>query len=849
MLLDCLGNKKNKYVEPLIIKPTAVKKIHNYYLGVFVKNRSQDINKEEYIEVKKAVSGSAIEDYFPLFINSFNKRGNWNFLSTETVLKDHPLNFSLTNCSKILTNSAINYRFLLDSDVHYLSNKTEFYKKFKDYDFIINFESISKCNIDEKKDILSKKFSGKPVILKPDTGSVSRGILTIKEYDFDTVKAHISDSTAFGSWSISEIFIPKIINGYIVTNRIYFLVTKINGDHIISYFYKEFMNYRTGTKFTGDISNPAEMLTNLYDDDEEFVRTRFIPHNDWLSSFKKYQIDQIYAKITSIFAIITNTIKNDLMCFNDNSIKGDKAGFHIYGIDAMVDDNCEVRILEVNGAPAMNNKTRLYSVPHRIDYFDLIEEVVQIVIDPIYKPKKNVHKQHKFIEAFNSKITKNSCLPLYYVPISIVSKYRFINNALKKRSWMRRTKNFNDKIDLFYGLRERYVTPYTNMNYYDEIINYKMSKRMRNAAVINKIQGITYFLASKDGLYKQLLKSIGEKETHLFHPHSIFVYHNTNKDLQLYLKQSIENMDHVKIWIAKPVHGSRGLGIKIFHKGDTLVDDLYNYIKECSTVGFKVIDNSIRNFNGVDVAVYKQQVFKYWMICEYINNPMLLETYNPNKKFNIRFYALVTMKKVPTLDNINTFSGEEEVLSLYIFNDMMVYFTVLDYNGKVPTEYENIDPQLLHDMRHLTNLEVINKMAAIGFDTTDLRKKSTTMLSSIVSAEEFKSIYEKGKDMIIKTIESTKYNLRPLNRFAEKYNGCFNLLAYDTMLDDNGKLWLIEVNRGPDLMGLLENVGEKVCEDMFDEIFNVSVDVLYNKDKKNLKLFKEYDIEYNVAEI
>lgn len=831
------------------IIPYELEKVYSYYLGVFVKNNSTDINKEEYIQVKKAVSGSAIEDYFPLYINSLNKRGNWKFIDTKSALNNYPLNFSLTNCSPILTNASINYRFLLDSEDHYISNKTAFYNKFKDYDFIINFEPISKKTIDSKKEILDNKFLNKGVILKPDTGSVSRGILTIEKYDFETVKKYIMEET-FDNWSISEIFIPKIVNGYIASNRIYFLVTKIDNKQIISYFYKEFMNYRAGSKFTNDVSDPKQMLTNLYDDDEEFVRNRFIPHNEWLSNFEDHQVDQIYAKLSNIFSVITNTLKNDLMCFNDNSIHGPKVGFHVYGIDALINDKCEIKILEINGAPAMNTKTAFYKVANRIDYFDVIEEVVQKTIDIIYEPKIAVEKRHNFIEVFRGYTKDNHSNILYYIPLSIATKYNFIYHALQKREWLKRTKNFNDKIDIFYGLRERYVTKYSNMNYYDEIINYKMSKRMRNATIINKIEGITYYLASKDGLYKKLISHIGKKDTHKFHPKSIFMYYNENKEMKKYLKKKIKKNSHIKHWIVKPVHGSRGLGIKIFHTTNVkeMIKEMYEYIKQSSTIGFKVIDNSIKNFNGVDIIAYKQQVFKYWMVCEYINEPKLLNVYNPGKKFNIRFYALLTMGKLPTINDINTFN-DDNVMNLYIFNDMMVYFTVLKYNEEYPNEYKDLDPKLLYDMKHLTNLEVINILGSLnlGIDIAKMRKESTCMLSDIFTKDEFKKVLKKGKKLITKTINSTKYDLRPLNRFVDGYKGCFNLLAYDTMLDENGKLWLIEVNRGPDLMGLYENIGNK-CETMFDEIFSVAIDPHYpNYKKKKLTMFEHHEIDYKVV--
>ena len=53
------------------------------------------------------------------------------------------------------------------------------------------------------------------------------------------------------------------------------------------------------------------------------------------------------------------------------------------------------------------------------------------------------------------------------------------------------------------------------------------------------------------------------------------------------------------------------------------------------------------------------------------------------------------------------------------------------------------------------------------------------------------------------------------------------------MLDEKGNLWLIEINRGPDIKGLVANIGEKACQDMFDEIFKISIDPHY-VDKDNI---------------
>jgi hypothetical protein len=129
-----------------------------------------------------------------------------------------------------------------------------------------------------------------------------------------------------------------------------------------------------------------------------------------------------------------------------------------------------------------------------------------------------------------------------------------------------------------------------------------------------------------------------------------------------------------------------------------------------------------------------------------------------------------------------------------------------------------------------------------------------------VEPYEFKKVKEQAMIIAKQTIDSVKYNLRPLNRYAKNgFEAGFNLLAYDTFLDEDYKLWLIEVNRGPDLVGLQTQYGDAVCAEIFDEIFALSVDQFLDPKKtqtaseevprrikghKKLKYFNKIEIEY-----
>lgn len=852
------------------VVPIKVPKVHSYYTGVFNVLKNSGISEIELIEVKQALSGSRVEDYFPLIIDCMNKRGNWQHISTKDALETHKIDLSWTNSSKLNTKSKIHSRLQLDSVDHYISNKKAFYEQFKYHDFIPSFIPFNK---DVNQETL-KKFIGKPVIIKPDLGSVSAGILVQKEFNYDEIIEHINQYRTFKDWTISEIVLAKLVDNYIVSNRIYFLVTKtVNKteykSEVKGYMYKNFMNYRANNKFTGDITDPEQFLTNYYSKidimaDEIFVRTRYIPNEKYLANFTEEEQKIIYGKLEKMFGIILETIAENCLADNENQDNDINRAFHIYGADVIIDKDLNVKILEMNGAPAMNVKSRLYGLVDRLDYFDLFEEAFQKIVDPIFPPL--IKQKELNVFQLVGSVTKNHNKKLmYYIPNSIVTNYPYILDALKKREGgLKRTKNMHDKIDLFYGLRERYVVDETNMNYYDEILNYLTSKRMRKASIINKIQGITYFLANKGRMYSKLLQYKDKTEIHKYHPFSEMILYNGNNELiQDKINDLVDRNPNIKNWIIKPIHGSRGKGIEIFRKSDKRLDFLSETVKNkllkirmadyiCQESGMKDGSVILKRFNGMDLTVSeKVQIDKYWIISEYIDNPHLLklDKFNDSigRKYNIRAYVLVDINgRLPTYGNIN--EENKNAINLYMFYDMMIYCSMLEYKEYtgLPEEYKGLDKQkYLDKMIHLTNLEVVNNV----YDELNIPGKSnmkgllTTMLSKRKDIDG-KSVRGQAKKIIEDTINSVKYDLRPLNRHNENYKGAFNLLAYDLLLDDQGILHLIEINRGPDLKGLEMNIGYGNMVGFFDDIFKIVLDKEFNLD-----YWKKIKIDYDAIKI
>jgi hypothetical protein len=868
------------------IKPIEPERINTYYLGVFDVLRNAGVKNKELYEKQQAPSGSRIEEYFPLIVHSLNNRGNWKCLTTMDAINIHHIDFCWTNATKITMKGTIHSRFLLNSINHYISNKKDFYTKFKDYDFIPKFQFFNRDTIHTDKYKIIQYFNDSPVIIKPDLGSVSTGILIQNKLDYHEVLSHIS-KYYYDNWTVSQITIPKLINGYVVSNRIYLLVTKDNTNLVKGYYYNEFMNYRTENVFQGNISDPLQFLTNYMDKsdplaDTKFVKTRYIPHNEYVNNFTKDQWNIITNKLHDIFNIIVDTMKDDLMSHNDNKLDNTNTGFphmspdntmgfHLYGVDVLITDDLNIKVIEINGAPAVNVKTRYYQLHDRLDYFDLIEELIQKTIDNIYPPKNHQPIRNNFIPIYEGYKKHNNQILTYYIPQSITEKYPFILSALAKRSNLKRTKNLHDDIFFFYGLRERYITENTNMNYYDELLNYLTSKRTRKASIINKIQGITYYLANKWRLYQKLLLTYNSESVHQYHPVSHMLYYNNSNVLRYKLRFIINNNNNVKKWIIKPVNGSRGIGIKIFgpfrrsffiNRNKHIIDDMIRHIQFYSEKGIASIDiTNNKTFDGLQIQEHKFNKYKHWIISQYIDNPDLIRinTDTIGRKYNIRFYVLVNIKQsLPVCKDVDKQCNQYDIIELYVFNDMMVYYSMLEYyESELPLKYIRLGDhkdKFFDRMKNLTNLEIVNNVYDFlnslndnkYYDKHKEKRLLTDLLSNVYpkQSSKFIDIMNQGKHIIYNTVNSIKYDLRPLNRHNDNYKGCYNLLAYDTLLDSDNKLWLIEINRGPDIKGLQLTIGNDKSTEFFDEIFNIVLDPHITCTSNKPKYWSKLPIKY-----
>lgn len=755
-----------------------------YYLGLFDMEKSTfDGIRRTRQPVPRVISG--IHDYFPLFTYNFTVRGNWYLLTLEEIEKGYPVDFCITNHPKISFKSRFSYRVLLDTPTYFISDKSEFYETFKDQSFVPEFV---RTTIKNNKLVAPSNFDESDwVVLKPDNGCLGLNIL-VNRYGTLLNKNY---SDIYKNSTITKLYISKQYQGHVLSNRIYFLIIK-RGNVIESYVYDEFVNYRAAQPFTGtdsDFLNYQDTIISNYANDtctdEEFFNNRYVSHSNYVSLFTKEEFLKIQKTLHEHLIIITKKISPHALS-NDGA-----ASFHLYGIDTIIDDNNNIKIIEINGAPSMTDRTYLYPKTECTNYNFLVNALLEVLVDKECSSRKIPNKigygkykdsidEEKLFESKFVLLTREEISPppkRFYIPKSIDEKYPFIAKGFfseMRTPFYQRVKNPYNSIDVFYGLRDLYVNSHSSDNYYNEIVEYNLSECSRNARIVNKIQGVTYFLANKARMYSRLK----EKYSADYHPPSIIV---KVKDKKIYSKSSrqiITSLSELKdcsTIIIKPSNGSQGKGISILKFGKISV------LKRL-------------------FEIHEEFGYDSFVISKYIDNPYLVN----GKKFNIRFYVLLFL--------------ENDELKCFLLRNKIVYYSVSKYS-RLDDNLQNLSFNDKIMVRNITNLRCI----------TNLNEKYGLKLK----LEDYVDYYDNlsvnhnninSQFLVIcrDTINATKNEFRGINRFV-KSNACFNLVAYDTLLDETGKLHLIEVNRGADLVGLEIIMKEKLIE-VFTEIFDICVD-------------------------
>jgi hypothetical protein len=104
------------------------------------------------------------------------------------------------------------------------------------------------------------------------------------------------------------------------------------------------------------------------------------------------------------------------------------------------------------------------------------------------------------------------------------------------------------------------------------------------------------------------------------------------------------------------------------------------------------------------------------------------------------------------------------------------------------------------------------------------------------------------KDIVIDTIISVKPEL---NKKQRKF--CFELLGYDFLLDEDFRLWLLEVNNNP-FLGHQNDEQYELLNHMISNMFAITLDplldkkILKNKGKSEQFVEQKYELIYSDRE-
>lgn len=240
------------------------------------------------------------------------------------------------------------------------------------------------------------------------------------------------------------------------------------------------------------------------------------------------------------------------------------------------------------------------------------------------------------------------------------------------------------------------------------------------------------------------------------------------------------------MWLVKPAALNQGRGIEV-----------------CRTL--KDINNMLRT----------KPMHSVWLVQKYVEKPLLFK----GRKFDIRIWAMATAK-----------------------HDFFYY-----RHGYLRTSSSEYDTQATDNFIHLTNnclqkfgenYGVHEKGNTLSFDAFQEYLDATFPQYSI---NFFTQLLPRIKDLMIDSYLSGKKSMH-----KGKRNRVFELFGFDFLIDEDFRVWLIEVNTNP-YLGIPNEYIEKLLPVMIDDLLALVLDT--HIPPKNPRSRKENDFELLYCEV
>lgn len=304
-------------------------------------------------------------------------------------------------------------------------------------------------------------------------------------------------------------------------------------------------------------------------------------------------------------------------------------------------------------------------------------------------------------------------------------------------------------------------------------------------ALVGYHQRVNHFPGSfnfgrKDRLWLNL-KAKADKYGHdifgSFHPRTFILpcdygqllkyWNDSNQQLSDLSKDNDQFGQHRKVFICKPPASARGQGINIVSN-----------IEELNQRMSQLVNTST---DSTKPGTLKKTPKVQLVVQEYISNPCLLHN---SAKFDLRVYVLLT---------------SISPLRLYVYEEGIVRFASSRYSKNL----DEIKNQFIHLTNYSVNKNSVEYVPSSSTDSEEGHKWTLKTLWRYLAMNhitEAENIWTNIIDLIVKTVISGESQvLALLKQHLKNKRSCFELLGFDIMLDENFKLWLLEVNITPSL--------------------------------------------------
>lgn len=252
------------------------------------------------------------------------------------------------------------------------------------------------------------------------------------------------------------------------------------------------------------------------------------------------------------------------------------------------------------------------------------------------------------------------------------------------------------------------------------------------------------------------------------------------------------------LWMIKPAWMRDGEGVEIFNSLDKLDEIISKYFEKLSKdenqtkLGRDKRSNLQNHSEGLPYGVDR------FVIQKYIEKPLLYHGY----KFDIKVFALYTQAR-----------------DLYLFSESLVQLAAIPFDLEKLNYYAHMaNPAISSQCSdfgsvvpgNVMTLKALEEHLAATFPATG-GKADAKVFKKPELHDQIHKIVTRSFDATFDIIEKPKRD----------YN--FELFSFDLMMDENLKLWLLEVNSGPSLEGTNEYSNLFMAR-MLDDAFKLTID-------------------------